>query len=606
MKRDRTPPRAPTHRQPLSARRFGDLRFDPATHRAGPLRLATPAEELGAAAALEARLERASRLGHRVGRAEIGPPPGEDAERLSPVILRGRRAEPSVQRARENLDFASFWVGDAEPQTIDEKALERLPQNDFDGLKDLWSKLKANSTAGRLSITKMDENKKEHNNFQKMVLAKLGTLLARKQGRQLLQGLAAGGHEVMIAPLADAAEGAHALPENRRETERDLKSGKAGKGSKVFVYVDPNLSDDTVKAFDADFEELANPGFLVLGHELIHAKHMVEGTTAPKGEKPLIDPEYHELEEEETIASGKISENALRQEHGLKARFGHEGKETGFPNLVRIPADLNTLEKLAKASGVEEAKILQANPRLQVRALQQNPEWAAQVLAKDSKSLAAAFQGKEGLLDPADEQQRKHFAKELGAAMKPAELFSQATLTKKTGEVVSEEGDVLNALESNEELSAKVANLFEETLQTTLSSAPELAPLLLANSATLLDELFKSVKPSELIKSAPHAVADLLLGVDLEGTLAGANIGPLEILAQVPRAGAQIKVRGELTVPGATTHRLTRGEAKSGKVLEAVAKEVGRDAKALATANPAVIWDKAEPGTWLLVPPASS
>ncbi|MBT3219955.1 MAG: hypothetical protein HN348_12770 [Proteobacteria bacterium] len=69
--------------------------------------------------------------------------------------------------------------------------------------------------------------------------------------------------------------------------------------------------------------------FFILGHELIHAKHAAEGTYTKND--TATERGYKNLEEQRTIATGKINENQLRREHNQGQRSGHSGRDTRFP-----------------------------------------------------------------------------------------------------------------------------------------------------------------------------------------------------------------------------------------------------------------------------------
>jgi hypothetical protein len=94
-----------------------------------------------------------------------------------------------------------------------------------------------------------------------------------------------------------------------------------GPGSGAAILVDPELRDDTTLVYDADGNEIADPLFIILGHELIHARHATLGMIDLGG---IVDPDYPNVEEWLTIAdTWNISENQIREEHGLPARDGH-------------------------------------------------------------------------------------------------------------------------------------------------------------------------------------------------------------------------------------------------------------------------------------------
>jgi hypothetical protein len=98
-----------------------------------------------------------------------------------------------------------------------------------------------------------------------------------------------------------------------------------GAGDDSFVNLDPNVGDGDLKVHDAAGNDISDPVYIFLGHELIHARHIAAGvvdTGAP------VDASYGIKEDETTIATGRLSENDLRSEHGLTKRHDHGGSDT--------------------------------------------------------------------------------------------------------------------------------------------------------------------------------------------------------------------------------------------------------------------------------------
>jgi hypothetical protein len=86
-----------------------------------------------------------------------------------------------------------------------------------------------------------------------------------------------------------------------------------------------------MKAFDKDGKDLDAPVWEILGHELIHARHNQAGRNL-RQLHPTTDASFGNREEEQTIDTGDLTENMLREEHGLKGkRFGHGARDTRSP-----------------------------------------------------------------------------------------------------------------------------------------------------------------------------------------------------------------------------------------------------------------------------------
>ena len=70
-------------------------------------------------------------------------------------------------------------------------------------------------------------------------------------------------------------------------------------------------------------DEIPQPRFMILAHELVHVHRAQRGVIEPKGSHR--NDGYLNQEEYETIAgnSYKFTENKLRRSFGMPARFGH-------------------------------------------------------------------------------------------------------------------------------------------------------------------------------------------------------------------------------------------------------------------------------------------
>jgi hypothetical protein len=93
----------------------------------------------------------------------------------------------------------------------------------------------------------------------------------------------------------------------------------AGKGSEAFVRYINSALDPAVGVMNHRIMRLPNPPFVALAHELIHAFHCLSGNRYPDS----VDG----VRREELYTTGvgpyqdtRISENAIRKEHGLPER----------------------------------------------------------------------------------------------------------------------------------------------------------------------------------------------------------------------------------------------------------------------------------------------
>ncbi len=108
--------------------------------------------------------------------------------------------------------------------------------------------------------------------------------------------------------------------------------------TKEITVTNLTLNDSTVShqiSVNSDGEKFFIPGagFIILAHELIHALHYfeegIDAVEQKRKNKNLLDPELHNLEEEETImgkeGEGTLCENLFRFRFGYPLRINHQG-----------------------------------------------------------------------------------------------------------------------------------------------------------------------------------------------------------------------------------------------------------------------------------------
>lgn len=172
--------------------------------------------------------------------------------------------------------------------------------------------------------------------FRNAIHADLLKLSRSPAGRQLLREISEHTKPVVIRPTTSTKGG---LVEPLNESKARRTPRKQGEGSGSIVHIPHDLKDDTFvvyrsPGFDYDTgrmrsgmdpsadDEIAQPRFIILGHELVHVHRAQRGALTPKGCHRR--DAYHNLEEYETIAGEyKFTENRLRAAHGLPNRYGH-------------------------------------------------------------------------------------------------------------------------------------------------------------------------------------------------------------------------------------------------------------------------------------------
>jgi hypothetical protein len=249
------------------------------------------------------------------------------------------------------VPFGDYWVvPDNTNQSYGGVTGEQITESEFHKAEQTWSALQSGS--GGVVISESDDDGVDHGGFKASVLTRFGQLMSAPVGRQLVEGLVASSKTVTIRPTSKNAYGG--MKAGRGEGSKILPGGKANVGGTSTIQIDPGLGDTDLRVYDKDHHEIAEPLYIGLGHELIHASHNQAGTNTrdlpAKGpHKDISD----NLEEETTIEGGDggPSENALRAEHGLPARVGHGGVDLR-PEMVKWLAD----EKKKRAAAKHKKK----------------------------------------------------------------------------------------------------------------------------------------------------------------------------------------------------------------------------------------------------------
>jgi len=142
-------------------------------------------------------------------------------------------------------------------------------------------------------------------------------LMRTPAGRELVDSLANGPHDVVVIPHDQAYE-------TDTTGADDVRTRQPGVGSEPTVRIDPYLSDESIEVRAKNSKLTSDPFYVIFAHELIHANHNVNGQRTD-GKDLLWDTK----EEKNTTDGSGISENKLRRENGLEERLGHGGRQGG-------------------------------------------------------------------------------------------------------------------------------------------------------------------------------------------------------------------------------------------------------------------------------------
>ncbi|MEC9464432.1 MAG: M91 family zinc metallopeptidase [Myxococcota bacterium] len=177
---------------------------------------------------------------------------------------------------------------------------------------------------------------KECPGFKGAIEKDLRYLARTPLGRQLLQEITNRDQKVVIRPTT-SDKGGLVKPDSESKARKAGQTPGAGSGSTVLIPVD--LRDDTfvvyrkpppvfergkmvIPEIPSENEEIPQPRFMTLAHELVHVHRGQRGLIEPKGSHRRDG--YLNQEEFQTINGDyKFTENKIRRSFGLQARFGH-------------------------------------------------------------------------------------------------------------------------------------------------------------------------------------------------------------------------------------------------------------------------------------------
>ena len=176
--------------------------------------------------------------------------------------------------------------------------------------------------------------------FKSGVLALFDKLLSKPIGYRLVTEVLYGPKKTEIVPNFEANNfgggvvGAKIPQNNSDNPHLERADGTAGAGSDVILSLDPNLNDEDSAVYDINAQSIPHPFFIILAHELIHARNYAQGRGKTGRSTTHLPPfqrlDYTDLEELETVRLGnrsldpdptsRITENVIRCEHCLAER----------------------------------------------------------------------------------------------------------------------------------------------------------------------------------------------------------------------------------------------------------------------------------------------
>lgn len=256
------------------------------------------------------------------------------------LVIQRQRVRGRQPGTRRNTPFGQFVVvPDGQPLRSPRPDVQPIRRRELQAAEAAWRAI--TTDGGSLRVVEQEPmGGPTFPGFRLRVLNAVAGLLSRPRGRRLVLDLVASGHRVSIGPsrrVAILADGGEAASVDRPG------SHTPGVGSDVVIGLDPEWR--SVRVYDRSGNVLSDRDVIRVGHELIHARHAVAGTSAES--LPATDAAYENREEEQTIDTGDLTENDLREEHRVDAapgrpaprRHGHGGSVSPFPaSLPSLPS----------------------------------------------------------------------------------------------------------------------------------------------------------------------------------------------------------------------------------------------------------------------------
>ena len=195
---------------------------------------------------------------------------------------------------------------------------------------------------GSVSIDETTEGRlfglfsKECPGFKAAIEKDLRQLARTPMGRQLLAEITSHDQKVVIRPT-NSDKGGLVKPDSESKARKTGTAPGVGSGSTVLIPAD--LRDDTfvvyrkpppvfergkmvIPEIPSENEEIPQPRFMTLAHELVHVHRGQRGLIEPKGSHRKDG--YQNQEEFQTINGDyQFTENKIRRSFGMQTRYGH-------------------------------------------------------------------------------------------------------------------------------------------------------------------------------------------------------------------------------------------------------------------------------------------
>src|SRR5262249_9066841 len=152
---------------------------------------------------------------------------------------------PKPVGTHKKTDFGEYWVVPDGTKPADAKVGQKgelIEQTKFATVEGAWNKVKDGS--GKLVITETDKDGGAHTGFKAATLPRIGMLMSKPKGRELITGLVNGAKKCTIRPGVGKVHGGastDAVGGLGAGAPGVVTGGKKGAGADSFVTLDASV-----------------------------------------------------------------------------------------------------------------------------------------------------------------------------------------------------------------------------------------------------------------------------------------------------------------------------------------------------------------------------
>lgn len=199
-----------------------------------------------------------------------------------------------------------------------------------------WRSIVAGTGSLEINSATVEDKKEKPKGFSNEIFSMLHRTMGSAGGRDLVHSINSDDKEVKVYPKhplsIEMMGGGGTVGETQALATGSLAAPVVGPKQGSTLRVEPGMTDTQYPSKDKHGRAIVSPAWLLFAHELIHTRHnqlgmnhrKLDGADYVEGKPQAI---WSNAEEHATIDLGvpgaNVTENSLRDEHGLSKRIGH-------------------------------------------------------------------------------------------------------------------------------------------------------------------------------------------------------------------------------------------------------------------------------------------